>query len=77
VQCGDVNVAILAFVEREFSIAGVHSPGAAPLDVIENVRLIEEANSLGHIVIITVHGSNEYFRYPRPGLRRVCRFYID
>jgi len=76
-QSGNVKVAILAFAEREFSIAGTHSPGAAPLDVIENVRQIEEAKSLGHIVIITVHGGNEYFRYPRPGLRRVCRFYID
>lgn len=76
-QAGDVKVAILAFAEREFSIAGVHSPGAAPLDVIENVRQIEEAKSLGHIVVVTVHGGNEYFRYPRPGLRRLCRFYID
>ena len=26
---------------------------------------------------MTLHGGNEYFPYPRPGLRKLCQHYID
>jgi hypothetical protein len=29
------------------------------------------------LVFVTVHGGNEYYPYPRPGLRKICRYFID
>ena len=77
IQKNDFSVAIIAVAEHEFSIADEKSPGAAPLDVIENVRQIEEAKNLAEIVILTIHGGNEYFRYPRPRLRKICHFFVE
>lgn len=71
------KIAIVAVAEREFSIAENALPGAAPLDVISNLQQIEKAKQLGDLVVMTIHGGNEYFSYPRPGLRRQCKFYIQ
>ena len=38
---------------------------------------IKEAKEQTDIVIVTLHGGNEYFPYPRPGLRKLCQYYID
>ena len=72
-----VKVAIIAIAEPEFSEAGPGCSGAAPLDPIENHRQITQARALADVVIVTLHGGNEYFPFPRPGLRKLCQFFID
>jgi poly-gamma-glutamate capsule biosynthesis protein CapA/YwtB (metallophosphatase superfamily) len=73
----DFNIAIIAIAEHEFSIANKSSPGAAPLDVIENTNQILEAKKEADLVFVTIHGGNEYFQYPRPNLRKVCKYFIE
>lgn len=63
--------------EREFSIAEKKKPGAAPLDPIDNLAAITKAKEEADFVFVTIHGGNEYYPYPRPGLRKVCRFFIE
>jgi Bacterial capsule synthesis protein PGA_cap len=72
-----VSVAIIAISEHEYSIAKRDFPGAAPLDVVDNLRQLERARELADIVIITIHGGNEFFPHPRPGLKKLCRFFIE
>ncbi len=71
------KIAIIAVAEHEFNIAGKNKPGAAPLDPIENLLQLEHAKANADLVFIIIHGGNEYFPLPRPGLRKVCRFYIE
>ena len=72
-----VKVAIIAVAEPEFSQADLDRAGAAPVDAIDNYQQIRAAQERADVVIVTLHGGNEYFPYPRPGLRKLCQFYID
>lgn len=74
-KCG-VKIALIAVAEHEWNIAEENKPGAAPLDPIDNLTQLEHAKQLADLVFITIHGGNEYFPFPRPGLRKICKFYI-
>ncbi|HHD80832.1 MAG TPA: CapA family protein [Campylobacterales bacterium] len=73
----EIKIAIVAVAEREFSIAEINKAGAAPLDPIDNLEAIKKAKEVADFVFVTIHGGNEYYPYPRPGLRKVCRFFIE
>ena len=73
----DLKLAFIAVAENEFSIASSTSPGAAPLDPVNTIYQIDIARKQAEMVFISIHGGNEYFPFPRPGLRKLCRFYID
>lgn len=73
----DIKLAVIAVCEHEYGIAEEDKAGTAPLDVIDNIRQIQEAKLNADFVVITIHGGNEYFPYPRPGLRKLCQFYIE
>lgn len=72
-----ITLAIIAIAEQEFCIASENNAGAAPLDPIVNYYQILEAKKHADLVFITIHGGNEYFPFPRPGLRKICHFFID
>jgi poly-gamma-glutamate synthesis protein (capsule biosynthesis protein) len=71
------KVAFIAVAEHEFSIARFDRAGASPLDPIDVTVLIEKSRKMADLVFVTIHGGNEYFEYPRPGLQKICRFFID
>lgn len=71
------TIAIVAVAEREFSIAGEDTAGAAVLDPIDNLVSIYEAKKNADLVFVTIHGGNEYYPYPRPGLKKICRYFIE
>lgn len=72
-----VSLAIIAIAEHEFNLSEDGGAGAAPIDAIDNYKQISIAKELADIVIITIHGGNEYFPYPRPNLRKLCKHFID
>lgn len=72
-----LKIAYIAVAEREFSIAGADRPGAAPLDPVDNTLQIESARNQADLVFVSIHGGNEYLSLPRPGLRKLCRYYIN
>lgn len=74
-RCG-LKIAYIAVAEHEFSIAREDKPGAAPLDPIDNTLQIESARNQADLVFVTIHGGNEHFSFPRPDLRKLCRYYI-
>lgn len=72
-----VKVAIIAIAEHEFNQSENGGAGSTPIDPITNYKQIKQAKQESDIVIVTLHGGNEYFPYPRPGLRKLCQHYID
>lgn len=71
-----LKIAYIAVAEHEFSIAGADRAGAAPLDPVDNTLQIESIRNQADLVFVSIHGGNEYFPLPRPGLRKLCRYYI-
>jgi len=72
-----VKIAIIALAEHEFNQSEDGGAGSAPIDPIDNYQQIIQAKAQADVVIVTLHGGNEYFPYPRPGLRKLCKHYID
>ena len=72
-ETGGLRLAVLAVAEREFSIAGPGTPGAAPLDPWVTPAQVRELRDGGALVVVLVHGGNEYYPLPRPGLVAACR----
>ena len=72
-----IKIAIIAIAEHEFNLSENGSAGAAPINVIDNYHQIQAAKDKADVVIVTCHGGNEYFPYPRPGLRKICKHYIE
>lgn len=68
-----VRVGFLACAEHEFSIAGEGVPGAAPFDPLETPDAVAALKEHCDRVVVLYHGGKEHYRYPSPGLRRVCR----
>lgn len=71
------KVSIFAFAEQEFNVSKEDQAGAALLNPLYIARLILDERKHADAIIISVHAGNEYFEYPRPGLRQLCHFLID
>lgn len=72
-----MKIAILNFCENEWSIADEDSPGANPMDIIDNTNQIREAKASHDKVIVIVHGGHEYYNLPSPRMQKQYRFYAD
>lgn len=72
-----IKIAILNFCENEWSIAEKDSPGANPMDIIDNANQIREAKANHDKVIAIVHGGHEYYNLPSPRMQKQYRFYAD
>lgn len=70
---GGVRVGVYACAEHEFSIARDGMPGANPFDPLDTPDEIAEAKRNCDYLIVLYHGGKEYYRYPSPRLRKVCR----
>ena len=68
-----LKVGIYACAEHEFSIAGENRAGANPFDPLESLDHIVNLKSACDFVLVLFHGGKEHFRYPSPGLQKVCR----
>ena len=72
-----VKVGIYACAEYEFSIAGEKRAGANPFDPLESLDHIVNLKSVCDFVVVLHHGGKEHYRYPSPGLQKVCRKMAD
>ena len=71
------RVALLAFTEREFSIATETRAGACPLDLPLNYAELQRARGRADTVIVLLHGGNEQQALPSPEMVKTCRFFVD
>lgn len=72
-----LKIGIYACAENEFTIAGEKSAGANPFDPLESTDHIAALKAQCNFVIVLHHGGKEHYRYPTPGLRKVCRKMAD
>jgi poly-gamma-glutamate capsule biosynthesis protein CapA/YwtB (metallophosphatase superfamily) len=77
VEKDGTKIGIYACAENEFSIAEEHRAGANPFDPLESLDHIVNLKSECDYVLVLFHGGKEHYRYPSPGLRKVCRKMAD
>ena len=76
-RIGDKTLAIISFCENEWSIATGHSGGSAPLNLIHNLRNLQEAKAKADNVLVIVHGGTEKYQLPSPRMKETYRFFVD
>ena len=76
-EINGIRVGFLGMAEHEFSIAGVNSWGANPLDLIAFTRKIRTERMQFDFLIVFIHGGKEYYPYPTPKLQDICRFLVE
>ena len=74
---GDKRIGFYVCAEHEFSIATEHLPGANPYDALNTFDDIQETKKACDYLIVLYHGGKEHYRYPSPGLQRVCRKMVE
>ena len=77
IKIDDRKIAILNFAENEWSIAGPDKAGASPLDLIDNYYKIHEAKQKADLLLVILHGGNEYYPLPSPRMKKTCRYFVD
>lgn len=71
------NIAIFNFAENEFITAPGNKMGANSLHLINNYYDITAAKKTHDVVLLLVHGGNEFYHLPSPRLKETYRFFID
>lgn len=77
VLIGGKRISIFSFAEREFNTSDDGEAGAALLDPLRMGPLLISERASADAILVCVHGGNEFFPLPRPGLRRLCQFIVD
>lgn len=72
-----VKVGIYNICDSEFSIATERKKGTASLNILKNYIEIKEAKEKCDYLIVIYHGGKEYYRYPSPNLRDICRYFVE
>jgi Bacterial capsule synthesis protein PGA_cap len=73
-QC---TIAVLNFSENEFNVASDNYPGANPLNIINNIRDIQQANKNADHVVLIIHAGQDFCHFPPPFLIKQLRFYVE
>ena len=71
------KLAVINACENEFGIAEKDKAGAAAFDYYKTSHLIKEANENADFVLVFIHGGNEFNPVPRPGMKKLCRFFAE
>jgi poly-gamma-glutamate synthesis protein (capsule biosynthesis protein) len=72
-----LKIALINFCEHEFSIATEQTPGANPLDLIDNSEEIKKAHQIADFVLVIVHGGHEHYPLPSPRMVKQYRYFAD
>lgn len=70
-------ISVFNFAEHEFVAATDSSTGFAPIDYIENAKLVREEKSRADVVIVFLHAGSEQCPLPREGLIQYCRALVE
>ncbi len=71
------RIVLLAFAENEFTCADERTAGAWPLEVPTNIDQIRKASRSADIVIVMVHGGNEFNPVPSPRMVKTYRAFAE
>jgi hypothetical protein len=71
------KLAIINIAENEWASATDVSAGANGMNIIDDVKAIQEAKMKSDFVFVIVHGGHEYYNLPSPRIQKQYRFYVD
>lgn len=71
------KIAFINIAENEWASATETTAGANGMDLIDDVKQIQEAKKKSDFVFVIVHGGHEYYNLPSPRMQKQYRFYID
>ncbi len=77
IEKDEIRIGIFACAEHEFSIATKKKSGANPFDPLYSFDDVSALKESADFVAVLYHGGKEYYRYPSPRLRSICRKFID
>lgn len=72
-----MTLALINCCEHEYGYAGKNKAGCAGVDWYETGQQIKAAREKADAVIVYLHGGNEYFSMPRPGMKKLCCHFVD
>ena len=72
-----LKIALIAFAENEFSSASENSWGASPLDPLENYEAVRNISQKTDVVLVFVHGGNEFCPVPSPRIMKLYRGFAE
>jgi poly-gamma-glutamate synthesis protein (capsule biosynthesis protein) len=72
-----LRVGCLGMAEREWCAAGADTAGACPAGAVEFVRAVRQAAGTYDFLLVLLHAGLDYYPYPTPRLRDLCRFMIE
>lgn len=71
------KITFINIAENEWASATDTSAGANGIDLIDDIKTIQEAKKKSDFVFVIVHGGHEYYNLPSPRMQKQYRFYID
>jgi len=71
------KIAIINIAENEWASATETSAGANGMDLIDDMKSIQNARVKSDFVLVIVHGGLEYYNLPSPAIQKKYRFYIE
>ena len=71
------TLGVYCCAEHEFTIVSANTPGANPYDPLESFDHVRSLRTQCDYLIVLYHGGKEYCRYPSPGVRKLCRKFVD
>ncbi len=77
VEKNGIKLGIINCAEHEFGIAQKNKPGMAGLDFYDTSKIIKDAKNKADVVLVFIHGGNEHNPLPRPGMKKICRFFAE
>lgn len=72
-----IKLVIINCCEHEFTLATDESPGANPLNPIQQFYKIIEAKKNADIVMAIIHGEPEFYQLPTIRMQETYRYFID
>lgn len=76
-QIDGKTLAVINCCEHEFSIATATTPGANPLNPVQQYYAIKEARTQADYVLVIIHGGHEHWQLPSTRMQETYRFFID
>ncbi len=71
------KISIFNFCEYEFGCAWEDHAGANPTDVLDNLQQVRDERYKADIILVVMHGGNEYNPIPSPRVKQMCRAFAE
>lgn len=76
-QTSEGNIALVNIAENEWSSADENTAGANGMNLIKDIKEIQQAKKDNDFVFVIVHGGHEYYNLPSPRMQEQYRFYAE